>query len=210
MPKPEQSMDQDALALQLYTLEYQKAADRYENIYRSIWTIFSYLAATAAGLLTFGSDRIEPHALVCVAASPLIFWFWTTSLPLDRYGNDTVLRRLHDLEDLLNDRFHVHLRHFSGFAHPLSVFGGIGAALSSLFKALRSKRTRNSHHVSGALMALWDQIHRARFAIVGFFIVLHVLVFYEANMFRKVHASGQSIFLRPPAVTTARGTRIGF
>jgi hypothetical protein len=57
-------MDADDRAVQLYTLEYQKAADRYENIYRSMWTIFSYLTAIAAGLLAFGSDTIEPYALV--------------------------------------------------------------------------------------------------------------------------------------------------
>ena len=28
-------------AIELYKLEYEKAADRYQEIYRSMWTIFS-------------------------------------------------------------------------------------------------------------------------------------------------------------------------
>jgi hypothetical protein len=51
MPNPDESRDHDERAAQLYTLEYQKAAERYENVYRSIWTIVSYVAAVAAGLL---------------------------------------------------------------------------------------------------------------------------------------------------------------
>ncbi len=35
-------MEAEERDVQLYTLEYQKAAERYENIYRSMWTIFSY------------------------------------------------------------------------------------------------------------------------------------------------------------------------
>jgi hypothetical protein len=203
MPTPDHSKDADERAAQLYTVEYQKAAERYENVYRSIWTIFSYLAAVAAGLLTFGSDRIEPHALVCIAASPLLFWFWTTYLPLDRYGNETV-SRLKKLEELLNDRFHIHLNHFRGFGHPLSVVAGIATALVSLFKALGMESGRSRHHVRAALTALWNQVHRARFAIVAFFITLHILVFWQANVFRKLHAAGQPLF-RKVAVTTPVG-----
>jgi len=197
-------MYRNALELQLYSLEYQKAAERYENIYKSIWTIFSYLAAIAAGLLTFGSDRIEPHALASIAATPLLFWFWTTYLPLDRYGNDTVLRRLHDLEELLNGKFHVSLRHFSGFAHSLSVIGGIAASLRKLTTAAGSKHARKQQ-TREALVMLWGQIHRARFAIIGFFIALHLLFFYEARTFWKLHASGQSFFLERTVSSPPRG-----
>src|SRR2546425_8100500 len=129
-PNLERRMGADDHAPQLYTLEYQKAAERYENIYRSIWTIFSYLTAVAAGILTFGSDRIERHALICLAAIPLLFWFWTTYLPLDRYGNGTA-KRLRDLESLLNKRFQTELNHFSDFWHPLSVICGIVKAIKT-------------------------------------------------------------------------------
>ena len=112
-------MDADETHLKLYTLEYQKAAERYENIYRSMWTIFYYLTAVAAGILAFGSERIEPHALLCFAAAPLLFWFWTTYLPLDRYGNGTA-NRLRELESLLNARFQTELKHFTILAFGAS------------------------------------------------------------------------------------------
>ena len=163
------TMDSDDRAVELYRLEYEKAAERYENVYRSMWTIFSYLAAVAAGLLTFGSNRIDPHALVCVAASPLLFWFWTTYLPLDRYGNQT-LRRLGAIEEDLNGRYGVQLDHFKTDAHELSVVAGLWRALS--------KRP-----LSSAAKDFWAQIHRARFAIIGFFFVLHLVTLYELSAF---------------------------
>lgn len=39
----------------LFKLEYEQAAERYENIYKAIWQIFSYMGILAAGILTFGS-----------------------------------------------------------------------------------------------------------------------------------------------------------
>lgn len=195
-------MDADDRAVQLYTLEYQKAAERYENIYRSIWTIFSYLTAVAAGILAFGSDRFEPHALICIAAIPLLFWFLTTYLPLDRYGNGTA-KRLRDLESLLNERFQTELKHFSGFWHPLSVIAGIVRAFIKPYQHLpRPEQAGIGHRIFATLRALWDQVHRARFAIGLFFIILHVLFFYEWNVFRN---SGQPLFREKPAVATPVG-----
>lgn len=205
MPNPEHSKDADERAAQFYTLEYQKAAERFDNVYRSIWTIFSYLAAVAAGLLTFGSDRIEPHALVCIAASPLLFWFWTTYLPLDRYGNKTGCR-LGDLEKLLNDRYQIHLNHFRDFAHPLSVIGGIVTALVNPYKGVqRPAKAGGRHRVLAIMTALWGQIHRARFTIATFFILLHLLFVYEASAFRKLHGSGHPLFLERPVAASTRG-----
>jgi hypothetical protein len=138
-------MDQDERRFQLYRLEYEKAAERYENVYRSMWTIFSYLTAIAAGLLAFGAERIEPHALICLAALPLVFWFWTTYLPLDRYGNGAVAR-LAELEGLLNERFGAELSHFRGFAHPLSVFAGLVRAFWNPYPDLPDSRVRRETH----------------------------------------------------------------
>lgn len=114
------------------------------------------LTAVAAGLLAFGSNRIEPHALIWIAAIPLLFWFWTTYLPLDRYGNSAV-NRLGEIECLLNDRFHTHMKHFTSFAHALSLRKGV----------------------------VRETIKRARFAIFVFFIALHLVVCYEAYVFHK-------------------------
>ena len=114
-------MEAEDAALRLYTIEYQKAAERYDHIYRSMWLIFSYLTAVGAGFLAFGSDIFEPHALIAIAAIPVLFWFWTTYLPLDRYGNRTV-KRLAEIECLLNHDFHTQMNHFTNFAHPLGLW----------------------------------------------------------------------------------------
>jgi len=198
-------MDADQTHLQLYTLEYQKAAERYDNIYRSMWTIFSYLTAVAAGILAFGADKgIEWHGLICIAAIPLLFWFWTTYLPLDRYGNGTA-NRLRELEGLLNARFQTELKHFTSFAHPLSIGAGIGRAICKpdpyspkaqqagkcpwvwVFAKLRARweLARKLHRVFATLRALWHEIHRARFATVVIFLFLHLLVLYEARESRN-------------------------
>src|SRR5689334_18941179 len=41
--------------LELLKTGYQKAADRYDNIYRSIWTIFSYMSAVSRSHRTIAS-----------------------------------------------------------------------------------------------------------------------------------------------------------
>lgn len=210
-------MDPDERDMRLYTLEYQKAAERYDNIYRSIWTIFSYLTAVAAGVLAFGSDRIEPHALICIAAIPLLFWFWTTYLPLDRYGNQ-VVNRLRELECLLKNRFGTELKHFHGPAHGLSLCRGILRAVIKpdvnsptreesgnsprRFARLRSwwARQRGCHRVLATLRGFWNEVHRARFAIIVIFIVLHTVVIYNSNVAWNLHKAGQPLFLaKPPA-----------
>lgn len=191
-------MDADDRAAQLYTLEYQTAAVRYENVYRSMWTIFSYLAAVAAGLLTFGSNRIEPHALMCIAATPLLFWFWTTYLPLDRYGNETLIR-LGELEELLSQRFEVKLNHFRRSAHPLSLIGGIVSAFAQPYGTTDPPPNAGFwHRLWTTWNGLWGQIHRARFAILTFFIALHLLFSCQAYLFAK---SAQPLFRQLPAAT---------
>jgi hypothetical protein len=101
-------------ALDLYKLEYQVAATRYDNIYRSAWTIFSYMALVAGGILTFGGTRFTPSFTAFLAGVPLLFWFFSSYLPLNRYGELT-LTRLQSIESELNNRFRVSLGHFSSF-----------------------------------------------------------------------------------------------
>ena len=89
----------------LKKLEYERAADRYDNIYKAVWQNFSYMAVLAAGILTFGSksfDGAHPSPLVALALTPLVFWFLATFLPLDHYGNET-RERLKDIEEEIND-----------------------------------------------------------------------------------------------------------
>jgi hypothetical protein len=107
---------------ELYKLEYERAAIRYEDIYRAVWQIFSYLAAVTAALLTFGADRFQPNlfwSLVCV---PLLFWFWATYWPLNRYG-DICLDRLVEAEKLLNKKYTMELGQYTTFKARRS--GGI-------------------------------------------------------------------------------------
>lgn len=49
---------------ELFKLEYQQAADRFENIYKAIWQIFSYMGVLAAGILTFGARNLSIEATV--------------------------------------------------------------------------------------------------------------------------------------------------
>jgi len=172
-------MDGKDRATELYKLEYEKAAERYDNVYRSIWTIFSYMTAVAAGFLAFGADRIEPHALICIAAVPLLFWFWTSYLPLDRYGTE-VIQRLGKIECILNKEFHVDLNHFKPNAcKELSVF-------KELWQACKT----------GKGWDIWKQVRRARFAICLIFIALHLVCVHE--LIRSRHSSRQ-LFLEKPA-----------
>ena len=213
-------MDLNEAALQLYKLEYEKSAERYDNIYRSMWTIFSYLTAVAAGFLAFGPERIERHALICIAAIPLLFWFWTTYMPLDRYGNE-VIKRLGKIECILDRDFKVDLNHFKPQAHKeLSVFKGLLRALLNpdsysprplaagwpkFITRIWSRWERAPkwcHRLFATLRDLWNQAHRARFAIWVLFIVLHLMVFYEWGAFRD---SGKPLFLEKPAATRPVG-----
>jgi hypothetical protein len=168
-------VDNDDRAVQLYTLEYQKAAERYDNIYRSIWTIFSYMTAVAGAFLAFGAERIEHHALICIASIPLFFWLLTTYLPLDRYGTQ-VINRLGQIEGTLNKNYHVEMNHFGQFTPKgPTVFW-------EFLKWWKSKK----------YSCAFKQLRRARFAIGVLFGILTVLVLYEYVGFRH---SGQELFL---------------
>jgi hypothetical protein len=43
-------------ALELYKLEYERCAIRYDDIYKAVWTNFSYMSVIAGAVLTFGSS----------------------------------------------------------------------------------------------------------------------------------------------------------
>jgi hypothetical protein len=110
---PERGDDNDR-EFELYRMEYQEAARRYDAIYQAIWRIFSHLALVAGAILTFGGGRMPHDVMVLVASVPLLFWFFSTYLPLNRYGNITS-RRLVELEHLFNDQYGVDMRHYTNF-----------------------------------------------------------------------------------------------
>jgi hypothetical protein len=99
----------------LYSLEYQKAAERYQSIYTSIWTNFSYMSVVAGALLTLGSNLYTNVSLTAFLASlPLIFWYVVSYIPMNKYGND-IIHRLKEIEEILEDEFGAKLDHFKKF-----------------------------------------------------------------------------------------------
>lgn len=100
--------------LELYKLEYERAAIRYEDIYKAVWQIFSYLTAISAALLAFGGDRLQQNLFFFLVCVPLVFWFWATYWPLNKYG-DLCLDRLVDLEKELNEEHKTKLSHYTDF-----------------------------------------------------------------------------------------------
>lgn len=91
--------------IELLKQEYKMAAERYENIYKAVWQIFQYLAALSAAIFAFGG-RLLPSlplwSISILASVPLIFWYFVTFLPLNRYG-DEVAKRLALIEKSLNN-----------------------------------------------------------------------------------------------------------
>jgi hypothetical protein len=100
--------------LELYKLEYDKCATRYENIYQAVWRIFSHLALVSGAILSFGGDRLVSPLFWFLVTFPLVFWFWSTYFPLDRYGNNT-LTRLKAIEETLNAKYSTSLDQYGDF-----------------------------------------------------------------------------------------------
>ena len=92
------------LALELYKLEYERAAIRYGVLApKAVWQIFSSVVAISGALLAFGGDHFQENLFWFLASTPLIYWFWSTYVPLDSYGRD-IGTRLSGIEEQLNRR----------------------------------------------------------------------------------------------------------
>jgi hypothetical protein len=99
-PIPVDSREQKRF--ELVKLEYEKAAERYDNIYRAVWQNFSYMAALSAGILTFGAGKIpDDFLLVALGLTPLVFWLIAIFMPMDYYG-DATRSRLRAIEEDVN------------------------------------------------------------------------------------------------------------
>jgi len=88
--------------LELYKLEYTTSVKRHDDIFKSLWTNFSYMAILAGGILTFGKEALSIEFLIIIACLPLVFWFWGSYLPLDKYGR-LASNRASKIEDLINE-----------------------------------------------------------------------------------------------------------
>jgi hypothetical protein len=121
---------------ELLKLEYDKGADRYENIYKAVWQNFSYSVAVGAALLTFGAGKLRLDLLQFAAMSPVVFWFVATFIPMNFYGELT-RARLRTIERDFNEvffynaregtesrgkAFDLGFRHFTTFASARSLW----------------------------------------------------------------------------------------
>lgn len=110
--------EQQQFKLELFKLEYVQAAQRYENIYKAIWQIFSYMAALTAAILAFASRNIPLLLVILIAPFPLVFWFVAIYLPMDNYGQQS-RTTLSDIETNLNQEFlyegNYQFSHFCNF-----------------------------------------------------------------------------------------------
>jgi hypothetical protein len=88
-------------AFELYKLEYEKGAERYENIYKAVWANFSYLTVVSGGIYAFGSRLFSWETTAVLAIVPLVFWWLAIFEPMNRYG-DEVAKRLWEVEQILN------------------------------------------------------------------------------------------------------------
>ncbi len=88
--------------IDLLKLEYQRGIDRYDNLYKSIWLQFSYMAVLSAGIATFSSKVMNVWVVAVFALCPLVFWFFASFLPMDFYGVEA-RRRLGTIETALTE-----------------------------------------------------------------------------------------------------------
>lgn len=113
--------EQEKLIFEIFKLEYEQAAQRYENIYKAIWQIFSYMAVLAAAILTFGAraSNLPLAVAVLIALLPLLFWYSAIYIPMNFYGEQD-RKRLADIEKNFNEEFlsnniNRYMNHYSGF-----------------------------------------------------------------------------------------------
>ncbi len=102
-------------ALDLYKMEYEKAVERYENIYKAVWQNFSYMSIVAGGILTFGSNFLGDYTLTAfLSCIPLLFWYVVTFVPMNRYGYKAS-DQLAEIEQKINAIAGTDLNHFRNF-----------------------------------------------------------------------------------------------
>lgn len=104
LDKIKQKLENPELQFEIFKLEYEQAAQRFENIYQAIWQIFSYLSAIAAAIAAFGASNLSMPVVIVIALLPLGFWFFAIYIPMDFYGH-RVGARLADMEDGFNEKF---------------------------------------------------------------------------------------------------------
>lgn len=114
----EQELKKPEFQFGMFKLEYEQAAQRYENIYKAIWQIFSYMSALAAAIVAFGANNLPLSTVIYISPLPLLFWFVAIYIPMDFYGQQS-RQRLAKIEGDINEQFLKYsqkkLKHFSDF-----------------------------------------------------------------------------------------------
>jgi hypothetical protein len=149
------------LKFELYKLEYERAAIRYEDIYKAVWQIFSYMTAVSGALLAFGGDRFQENLFWFLASAPLVYWFLGTYIPLNTYGTN-IGARLSAIEGQLNSDYGVSLSQYRNFEQRktkggpkhlrvqhfvFSVFGAL-----TIFMIYQGARTGLARRAGGSLI----------------------------------------------------------
>jgi hypothetical protein len=94
--------------IELYRMEYVQCVSCYQDLYNSIWRIFSYVSAVTAAVLVFGTKYLTISGTVLVSTIPLLIWFLFIYLPMDKYGRLRT-KRLAEIEKKLGGD----LKHFT-------------------------------------------------------------------------------------------------
>lgn len=100
VPPVDQTAEETKIQLDLYKMEYEQGAERYDNIYKALWTQFNYFVIGAGAILTFGKDAWGAELSGLLACLTIVFWYWTEFEPLNAYG-DIVGTRLEEIEQVL-------------------------------------------------------------------------------------------------------------
>ncbi len=181
----------------LFKLEYEQAAQRYENIYRAIWQIFQYMAVLSGVILAFvsKSDIFSIKIIVSIALIPLLFWFLAIYIPMDRYGQQT-RKRLQEMEEEINKKtVSWKMNHYTEFGSNVEGYT-ISSLLKIFFESLWSfiKNPCNFRFAWRVKHAVWFLV------IIAFLSYIYIWVVFSETT-PKTNAEKLDIKLQPVEVT---------
>lgn len=176
---PQGQTDQELKKLEfqfeIVKLEYEQTTERYENIYKAIWQIFSYMSALAVAIVAFGANNLSSLVVVFIAPLPLLFWFLAIYIPMDFYGNQS-RKRLAEIEEGINAEFlkdapvKLKLNHFRDFNRQAKTHWNRSPSrcLNWLNNLWQSKHLRWLNNLWQRLNNPWQTRWRVRHAIFTF------------------------------------------
>ncbi|HXD33299.1 MAG TPA: hypothetical protein VN643_19410 [Pyrinomonadaceae bacterium] len=177
-------------AIELYKMEYERCAERYNNLYNAAWTNFSYMVLVAGGVLTFGGARFVTPLTGLLSCLPLLFWWFSTFEPLNRYG-DSVEQQLCEIEKALNALCFSQLKNIEqpakkGLTH-FSYFSNRGGGQStSKRKLVKSVATLAIFSFALTLaLRIFLNIDQSALLAVPLLVLLGLVIFVTVELFEK-------------------------